>query len=558
MKRFIWGEIIGLGVLGISLASCSGAIDPNANWNIDVNATKSEITLNTLFPNSGKSNEYFSKGYIPDAFEEVTGYKVIYNQTSNGGADTEVQAKLTGKEQIDMLKISETLFNNYVTDGYFADLTDGIEKYAPNLKSLSLITDEQWEACTYNGRIYAIPEVGHTSMVNEAMVWNMEHLAEVGITKMPSTLTEFTTAILALQEHFGSNANYHALALAGTRSEGNPLASSFEVPAWWYFNDDNEVQNMLFSDKMENYLSYMHTLASQSVIASGWSGQSETDCMSNMVNGNASCIVLPYWNVTPLRTMAISSYKGVDGNFQMQSETEKYNAVYGVNETEYGTAASDALFQWNKYILGDGSYNSPVQEYGISRESGGIAYYITIPVASASRAAYTLDWINYKQTEELTIANIAGKEGTHFEYTTADDPDAVKLNTLEGEEEEYVKILEPFYDEISGMSQYQTAVNPTVARKWWPIAEKGFDAWEVLQLDDSKIIYNPIGVHPVWTQFSKVDLKARNYVVTQLQNIINNGTETYLEKARTSYTSRYWKDAVKNEVNSWWQSKHSS
>lgn len=566
MKKIILSLSVLSSVFFLSLVSCGGeALDPTPDWTIDVNATKSEITLNTLFPASGRDNSFFQNGYLPQAFEIATGYKVNYNQTTESGADVEVNAKLNTKEEIDMLKISETLFNNYVTSGYFTDLTEGLEKYAPNLFTLSEITEEQWEACTYDGKIYAIPEVGHTVMCGDALVWNMEHLKKVGISKIPETITEFEEAMVKLQNEFGdetkypnSAANYHAFALNQNRSEANTIAATFDMPKNWFVNSDNEIENMLYADETENYLAYMHTLYERGMLASGWSGQSESTCINNMVSGYASCIALPYWNMTILRESAIDAYKGIDGNFQLKNNETKTNLVYGVNDTEYGVAPSDALFQWNKYLLGDGTLGTNVQTKGMSRDSHGIAYYITIPVASSKRSAYTLDWINYKQTEELTILNVAGEEGVHWEYTNSDDKDAVKLNTLEGEEEEYVKVLDAFNDDISGMSQYQTAVNPSVARKWWPVAEKGFNAWDVLVTDESTVILDPIAVHPVFKEFAKVDLNARNYVVTQFQNIINSGNEEKLETARNRYKSVYWKDAVKNEVNSWWQSKDRS
>jgi len=564
MKKYL--SIAVFCVLGfISLNSCgTGGVDPTPDWTVDVNANKENITLNTLFPASGRNNSFFADSYLPRAFEKATGYKVIYNQTTESGADVEVNAKLNTKEEIDMLKISETLFNNYVINGYFTDLTDGLKKYAPNLFTLSEITDEQWEACTYNGKIYAIPEVGHTTMIGDALVWNMEHLAKVGISKMPSTISEFDEAMEKLQAEFGdvekypnTAANYHAFALNQNRSEGNTIAATFDMPSWWFINDNNEVETMLNAKETENYLTYMHTLYERNMLAKGWSGTSESTCINNMVSGYASCIALPYWNMTTLRESAIDAYKGIDGTFQSKNEEEKTNKVYGVAETKYGVAPSDALFQWNKFLLGDGTHGTNVQKTGRARDSHGIAYYITVPVSCASRAAYTLDWINYKQSEELTILNVAGEEGVHWEKTTSDDKDAIKLNTLEGEPEEYVKILDKFDEDINGMSQYQTAVNPSVARKWWPVAEKGFNAWDVLCFDDSIMILNPIATHPVFKEFSKVDLNARNYVVTQLQNIINQGIEK-LETAKKNYASRYWKDAVKNEVNTWWQSKDRS
>ena len=410
-KRFL--STIGLLLTVFSVSSCSGGIDPNPDWTIDVEATKKDVQLLTYFPNSGKSGDFFQNSYIPQKLEEITGYKVTFNQTSEGGADTQVQTILTGKEPVDMLKISPTLFNNYVTQGYFTDLTDGLEKYAPNVMSLSKITEQQREACSYNGKIYAIPEVGHTTMNNLGLAWNMDHLASVGIDTMPSTISEFEEAMVALQTKYGGNANYHALGIAGTHADANPFSATFDVPKNWFVNENGELENVLFSDRTEQYLSYMHTLASRNMIASGWSGQSSSTVISNFVQGFSSCIVLSYWEWTPLRDSLVAAYPDFPSDVVTGNQKKAY--VYGVEDHEYGVAPSDAMVQYNLYITGDGKYGTNYQEKGKVRDSHGIAYYITVPVASAKDAAYTLDWINYKQTEEVTILQIAGEENVHYQ-----------------------------------------------------------------------------------------------------------------------------------------------
>ncbi len=553
MKKFL-GSLSSVILLSGLLTSCGGAIDPNPDWTIDVSSTKSKIILNTYFPAFGQTNDKVKNGYIATHLKDITGYDVIYNQTSESNADTQVQAMLTGKEAVDVLKISPTLFNNYVTDGYFTDLTEGIEKYAPNLNTLCEITDEQWEAVTYNDKIYAIPEVGHSTMVNVGLVWNMDHLHEVGINKIPETISEFDTAIRALQSHFGpGNANYHAFGLAGTNADANPLTASFDVPKNWFENENGELENALFSDEMKNYLNYMHEIATLGVLANGWSTQLEANIVNNFVLGSCSVANLSYWNVTNLRESMIASYRGFPTN--VVSENQKRNYVYGENEHEYGIASSDALVQWRVFLKGDGTHGTNVQEKGMARDSHGISYYIVVPVASAKRAAYALDWINLKNTEEATRLVCAGEEGVHYEYTNSDDPDAVKLQTSVEEEDEYIKLIQPaFNNDISGMSQYQTGVNPSVARKWWPASEKGFNAWECLVTDESQLILDPFAVHPILENFAKVDLLAQNYIITQLQNIINKGGDT-LENARSTYLSRYWQDDVKNEVNNWYKNK---
>lgn len=153
MKSKLIVSLFAITMLSGFIASCGEALDPNANWDIDVSSTKGDITLNTYFPAFGQDSNKVQNGFIAKELEKETGYKVTYNQTSESSADTQVQAILTGKEPVDLLKISPTLFNNYVTQGYFTDLTEGIDKYGENIKTVAEITDAEWEACTYNGKI---------------------------------------------------------------------------------------------------------------------------------------------------------------------------------------------------------------------------------------------------------------------------------------------------------------------------------------------------------------------------------------------------------------------
>ncbi len=103
-KRFFFALFAITMLTGGGLLSCGEAIDPTGDWTIDVDATKGDITLNTYFPAFGQSNDKVQNGFIANELEEMTGYKVTYNQTSESNADTQVQAILTGKEAVDVLK----------------------------------------------------------------------------------------------------------------------------------------------------------------------------------------------------------------------------------------------------------------------------------------------------------------------------------------------------------------------------------------------------------------------------------------------------------------------
>lgn len=522
-KRFL---LVGLTTFTSLLASCGGSIDPNASLSVDLSK---KIDLVTYFPASGKSNDFFNNSYIPQKLKEITGYKVTYNQTTDLGADTQIGNMLIGKDPINMMKIAPTLFNNYVTQGYFTDLTEIINIYGKDLKSN--ITEEQWEAATYNGKIYAIPEIGHTAMQNTALVWNTDHLKSVGITKIPETLSEFDKATAALQAKFGpNNANYHAFGLPGTHSEENLLTTPFEVPKNYYV-DNGEITPAIFSPNTEKYVTYLNSLNNSGVLARSWTTTVATNVLSNFTNENISVGVVSYWHVEPLKEMLMS--------------TEKYK-----NNRE----AVDNLVAWNPTLRGDGTNGSYVQEKAKVRNYQGCSYYCTIPVACAKDAAYVVDWMNTKVQEQASTIQIVGEEGKHFEYVSKDDPDAVQLLDVENI---YAKTLPLFNEDIHGMSQYQTGANIKIGRKFWPLPEKQFNAWSILFTDTENLIEDPFALHPVLPKYAKTDLKAKNQYVTSLQQIISpsNGktVEENLASARNIYLSKYWKDEVKNEVNNWYK-----
>jgi hypothetical protein len=301
----------------------------------------------------------------------------------------------------------------------------------------------------------------------------------------------------------------------------------------------------------------MNSLLNKGYIAGDWVSQNETNAMNNFVKENCSAYVAAYWNITPVREMLVSTYQSFPEDMILTSEKRAY--VYG--ESERVTLKDDALLGWSVYVKGDGSFGSVPQAEGVVREGPtGVGYFITVPIACAKRAAYVVDWVCKKNTEEMTITLIAGEEGKHYDYTTADDADAIKLNT---KKDTYVKIYEDFLTDISGMSQFQTSVNMDIAREWWPVAEAGFNAWNVLVVDENgveerhRVIENPFDLHPVLPKFAKVDLEAQNYVITQAQSLINIDPESLnssYEAARNTYNTRFY-NSCKDEINAWFKSK---
>lgn len=581
MKRNFFKVFVPLVLVGASagLAACGGGSGsrpssgeiPGINVDPDDHNEKG-IELCCYFPNFGASNDKVQNGVLANLIRETTTYKVQFNQLSESAADTEINNLLSMKEPVDMLKCAPTVFNNYVTGGYFTDLTPFLsqERYGGRIvdsegtKFKDLFTDEQWEACTYNGKIYAIPEYGHSIFTSQALVWNKDHLKIVGITKIPETLTEFNTAVHALQEHFGTNSNYHAFGLTGNIAQDNTISPAFGVPMQWWEDSDGNLQHMLFSTEMENYLRYMNSLRRENIIVSDWVGQGEVNAMSNFTKELCSVYCGSYWNIKDLRSQLVGAYQSfpkvkVGETERPMNDTEKKEYVRG--KASFVSLKDDALVSWRVSLRGDGYANSKVQKQGMFRDNRTVGFYITVPITNAARTAYTLDWVIRKNYEECTKYVVAGKEGLHYDYCEASDEGAIKLNT---DPAKYVKKYDCYDDDISGMEQFQTACNGKYGRRFWPLAEAGFDAWNCLVVNEKgeedfeRVISNPFGIHPVIEKFAKYDLKAQNESITKVQYCINAKDDdvfaTRLNSSRDTYKTKYY-DKFSADINAWYKSK---
>ena len=185
-KKLIKNTIRSLAVvfsaaMAVSCASCGGG------------GSDFSGTLNVLFPNSGITDDKFVDNSTTRAIEEFTGQKVNYSQMLGSSEENDVSNALLAGEY-SLIKMQRGSFDQNVVLEAFYDITDLIEEYGKNL--LEVIDDEAaWDACRYNGKLYAVPEVGWGFMYDNAIVFNMNDLAEVGITEVPSTLSEFTTAL---------------------------------------------------------------------------------------------------------------------------------------------------------------------------------------------------------------------------------------------------------------------------------------------------------------------------------------------------------------------------
>lgn len=530
----------------VLLTGCGNLLKPIPS-DIDLTPITERGALRGLFPDFGLSNSQVQSSWSQRTIDNMTGYQVEYTQII-GSAESTVTNYLSTHETFDFMKLSRFQFGQHVTAGEFLPLNDLLDTFGANIKAE--VPEASWEAVTYNGNIYAIPETAFSGMGDVALVFNMSHLAEVGWDHIPTTLGEFTELSYALQSHYGTDFNYHAFMTPSPLPDVTAISSCFDLPLNYYADSENSIHDYIFSDQAVTYYTYMNKLLRDSVLSPDWSGTTFSDVESRFINGTISVGFMPYWDM-----------KGV------------YASMSALYNTKYPTVAdAKAGIQWALRLRGDGTDGSSVQETAKFRTDLGIAYYIAIPSYMGKRAKYAMDFMNTKITDDNYKLLYGGELGKHYELTTADDPDAVKVEykvrdplTLKDTDEvhtEYRKILPAYDEEVIINSQYCTGSNIKLGAALWPIRDKEYDCWSVLVDLDDTIIRNPMTIKPVLPKFSMVELESENRVITMAQQAINTKNTTNPSKqtagiiasCRQLLLEKYWTAEVQTEVDTWYRS----
>lgn len=87
---------------------------------------------------------------------------------------------------------------------------------------------------------------------------------ENGDVIIPETLSDVTETLLALQDYYGSDTNYHAFGIPGSNSvRVTPLMAAFNCPLEFYVDDEGKVQLYVYDDSFDQYVNYMQIYKQQ-------------------------------------------------------------------------------------------------------------------------------------------------------------------------------------------------------------------------------------------------------------------------------------------------------
>ena len=570
-------------VAGVMLASCMTAFvgcgteyTSNINWDVDLS---NPIELRGLFPETGMGA--FGRDDSAKIIEEKTGYKMNY-QEMGANADNDVQKFLSTVEPFHIMKLTEAQYHPYLEDGTFLDLTEILEN-TPQGRTLYQLIDLMeygWDSVKYTDsegkqHIYAIPDFGFVCMTDSALLWNLDHLNQIGFKNkygvdIPETLSQVTWALETLQAKFNPDGkgSYHALGIPGSNScEVTPLKGAFDMPFRFYVDENGKIQQYVFSENTTKYVQYMNKLRRGNILSEAWQNETQAGANQKFASELNSCTFISYWNVTPLINAVVSQ-----GNIAASMGIPATN-----NNYEY---MRDNAVKWGLRIKGDGTDGSRVQEEALLEgDPGGVSYYTVIPFYMAEDALYVIDYLTKKI--EAFADFYAGTEGTHwnkvvpgseefpdataplaedyteekdaeyskhenlpekiifirpyeYTYTKYSNKDPEAGNRLDEDpanvKEEKVtvsgggfwaKLTKRYIEQIADNSQYCTGTNAVSAKSLFHFRETGFDAWQVSEPDGKGRIPDPMYMCPPMKMWAPISILSRTLLKNGIASAID-------------------------------------
>jgi putative aldouronate transport system substrate-binding protein len=138
--------------------------------------------------------------YIAQVIEKKFNAKFNYWFIDDSKWDDVLNVKLASGEMPDVMLIKDR--NNipkYVNQGVLAEIPDSsIQKTAPNYVKMANKYDPTgmiFNATKYNGKNYGFTTIGLNGSYPNVVIWRSDWLKNVGISKVPETLTEYEAAI---------------------------------------------------------------------------------------------------------------------------------------------------------------------------------------------------------------------------------------------------------------------------------------------------------------------------------------------------------------------------
>lgn len=189
MKKLV--ALLLAAVLILSLAACGKTANKDDNSNM-------EKTPSSGLPYEGVTIKFWSPVGDVGYFDEMA--KVFYEQTGCTVESTVIPWGEMSTKYVTSFMTGEGPDVFYLTSGLVADLDDGgcLLDLTPYFTEEELAERNFMDACYYNGKMYAVPY--NVSSAPRAWAFNLDMLAQVGITEVPATWDALIDAAVKIKD----------------------------------------------------------------------------------------------------------------------------------------------------------------------------------------------------------------------------------------------------------------------------------------------------------------------------------------------------------------------
>lgn len=130
------------------------------------------------------------------AIEEKTGYHMEYFMLPAENALENLLMQIASGESYDILRISETMYQELLTRNALLPLDDLLAQYGPNLTTK--IFDSAYSLTRLDGKTYGIPMMAERASISNSIVMRKEIMDELGLA-VPTTPAELKDVLLAVK-----------------------------------------------------------------------------------------------------------------------------------------------------------------------------------------------------------------------------------------------------------------------------------------------------------------------------------------------------------------------
>lgn len=295
MKKRIAALTLAAMMTASALAGCGGKTSDSASTSgtsstsasteaesTDKAASGEKVKLSALFIAHPLTKDLNEMQWLQE-IEEKAGVDIEW-ETIYTDWET-VKATRFASGDIPDLVFNATIDSDYTTyNGLFEDMTELIEKDAPNIQAMFTEQPDTKVLATLDGKIYGIPKFqGKWPSTNTVMFINKQWLDNLGLEK-PTTFSELEAVLKAFKEQdangngdmndeipldynaYGGNNAWFNSAYSLTNLLGG---MGIQLTNWGvdaYFAEDGQVKNYAVDERYKLFMKYLQDLYSQGLI----------------------------------------------------------------------------------------------------------------------------------------------------------------------------------------------------------------------------------------------------------------------------------------------------